>query len=155
MPFEMQNILAKHIKIGTPCKRCFYRRSKLLKRQTPRNMEESQEVIDYIISDHCDVGLKSILRSIVSFYCIKLLTYFDLTKAEIFKAGQCSKVHAEIFIKNELLGGRTEDRNPSCDEITLSLRAFLGATSMVGKGSLQEMKKRQQKLERKRYQYEV
>jgi hypothetical protein len=50
-------------------------------------MDNSQEVLDYVISDHCDVGLKSILRSIVNFYCIKLLTYFDLTKAEIFRAG--------------------------------------------------------------------
>jgi hypothetical protein len=70
-----------------------------------RNLED-EELMKYVISDHCDVGLKSILRSIVNFYCIKIKTYFDMTKLELLYSGVCSKVHCEVFVQNELLKGQ-------------------------------------------------
>ena len=115
-----------------PCKRCVYNEAKLdgsRKRrrfclEDMRGAPYNQDIIGY----NCDVGIKSLLRSICEFYQTHMRTFLSSYQGRRI-------MHDEVigaFISTQVLSGQ-QGPVPTEEELSISLVSLLSASTNLAR----------------------
>jgi hypothetical protein len=130
--------LANKTAVREPCKRCTYNEAKLdgsrkrrrFSLEEIKDAPESSDIIGYT----CDVGIKSLLRSICEFYQLRLRGFLNS------EAGN-TKMHHEVvgaFVSSQILEMALEANKfqhpfPTAADLSMSLVSLLSATTNLSR----------------------